>query len=67
MTVPSDGVETMKPRNCLTSLRTPKEEGPVGEVNIKNGWDESANWGRDGWITAARSNERAKRPRWISS
>lgn len=67
MTVPGDGVETMKPRSCLTSLRTPKEEGPVDEVNIKNGWDESANWVGDGWITDARSNERAKRPRWISS
>lgn len=29
MTVPGDGVETMRPRNCLTSLQTPKEEkGP---------------------------------------
>lgn len=36
MTVPGDGVETMRPRNCLTSLRTPKEEGPAGLVNIKN-------------------------------
>lgn len=30
MTVLSDGVETMRPKNCLTSLRTPKKEAPGG-------------------------------------
>lgn len=30
MTILSNGVETMRPRNCLTSLRTPKKEGRGG-------------------------------------
>lgn len=63
MTVPGDGVETVKPRNCLTSLRTPKEEKrpPRDEVNIKNWMGRECQLGQD------HGQERAKRPRWISS
>lgn len=57
MTVPGDGVETMRPRNCLTSLRTPKEEGPAGEVNIKNWMGRECQLGQR-WLDHGRQRQR---------